>query len=230
MTSVGELRERAPLLSAGMLTADLLRLDDELQAMDDAGVDLIHIDVMDGVFCPPLTLGAPIVKAIPDRFVKDVHLMIDDPLTKVEAFVEAGASILTFHLEATCHAHRVLQTLAGSRLVRGIAVNPGTPVTAIEPLLDDVELILVLAVNPGWSGQAFSPATGDRLAQARALVADRAILIGVDGGVTRENVDRVVALGPDVVVAGSAIFDGVAPADNARALKDALARTVEVGP
>lgn len=210
------------MLSVGVLTADLLRLGEELQALEDAAVDVIHIDVMDGVFCPQLTVGPPVVTAIPDRFVKDVHLMVDEPLGKVEAYVEAGAAIITFHLEATRHPHRVLQTLAGTGVVRGVALNPGTPVSAVEPLLDDLELLLVLAVNPGWSGQAFIPTTGDRIAEARALTAGRPAVIGVDGGVTVENAARVGVLGPDLVVAGSAVFDGTAPADNARALMASL--------
>lgn len=216
-TSVADLRQDAPVLSAGMLTADLLRLGEELAALESAGVRLVHIDVMDGVYCPPLTVGPPIVKAIPERFVRDVHLMIDEPLTKIDAFVEAGADILSFHLEATRHPHRVLKALAGS-LVRGVALNPGTPVAALEPLLDELELVLVLAVDPGWPGQRFSPATTDRVAQARELIADRPIAVAVDGGITRENAGRVASLSPDLVVAGSAVFDGGDPVENARTL------------
>jgi ribulose-phosphate 3-epimerase len=214
--SAAALRERAPVLSAGMLTADLLRLGEELEALERAGVGLVHVDVMDGVFCPPLTVGAPVVKAIPDRFIKDVHLMVDEPLAKVDAFVAAGADIVSFHLEATRHPHRILRSLEGS-VLRGVALNPGTPVAALEPLLDDLELILLLAVDPGWSGQVFSPATRERLTQARKLIGERPIAVGVDGGVTRENAARVAALGPDIVVAGSAIFDGGDAAENAKA-------------
>lgn len=220
-TSAAHLREQAPLLSAGMLTADLLRLGDELRALESADVGLVHVDVMDGVFCPPLTVGPPIVRAIPNRFVRDVHLMIDEPLAQVDAFVEAGADIVSFHLEATRHPHRILRTLEGS-VVRGVALNPGTPVTALEPLLDDLELVLLLAVDPGWSGQTLAPATGERVERARALIGDRPVAVGVDGGITRENAARVAALGPDLVVAGSAIFDGGDPAENAKALRAAL--------
>jgi ribulose-phosphate 3-epimerase len=219
--SASDLRERAPVLSAGMLTADLLRLGEELAALESAGVTLVHIDVMDGVFCPPLTVGPPVVTAIPERFVRDVHLMIDEPLAKIDAFVDAGADILSFHLEATRHPHRVLRTLAGS-VVRGVALNPGTPIAALEPLLDELELVLILAVDPGWSGQSFSSATAERVAQARELIADRPVAIAVDGGITRENAGRVAELGPDIVVAGSAIFDGGDPAENARTLQAGL--------
>jgi ribulose-phosphate 3-epimerase len=221
-TTVRELLDAAPALSVGVLTADLLRLGDELEALDEAAIRLAHVDVMDGVFCPQLTVGVPFVRALPDRFVKDVHLMVDEPLGKVDAFVEAGAGIVTVHVESTRHPHRVLQSLAGSGVVRGVALNPGTPVAAVEPLLDELELLLVLAVNPGFPGQKFVPSTERRLAEARALVADREIVIAVDGGITKANVERVASLGVDLVVTGSAVYDGVAPADNARAMADAV--------
>jgi len=144
--------------------------------------------------------------------------MVEDPLAHVESFLAAGAGVLTFHLEATRHPHRVLQSLAGSGVTRGVAVNPGTPVAALEPLLDELELLLVLAVNPGWSGQTFIPATAGRLAAARDLIGAREIMLGVDGGVTRDNVDYVASLGADVVVAGSAVFAGGDTAGNARAM------------
>jgi ribulose-phosphate 3-epimerase len=152
-----------------------------------------------------------------------VHLMVDDPLAHVESFVAAGAGVVTVHLEATRHPHRVLQSLAGRGVTRGLALNPGTPVAAVEPLLDELELLLVLAVNPGWSGQRFIPATAGRLAAARELIGDREIMLGVDGGVTRANIDEVAALGADVIVAGSAVFAGGDTAGNARAM---LAATV----
>jgi ribulose-phosphate 3-epimerase len=158
------------------------------------------------------------VAALASRFAVDVHLMIDEPLEKVEPYVDAGAHIVTFHVEATRHPHRVLQRLAGRGVRRGVALNPGTPVSAIEPLLDELELVLLLAVNPGWSGQAFIPGTATRLAAVRELIADREILVGVDGGVTRENAHEIVALGADVVVAGSALFAGGDLTANARLL------------
>ncbi|HEU5373724.1 MAG TPA: ribulose-phosphate 3-epimerase [Gaiellaceae bacterium] len=216
--SVRGLLDRAPQLSVGVLAADLLRLGEQLETLEQAGVELAHVDVMDGVFCPQMTVGPPLVKALPDRFVKDVHLMIDEPLDKVHAHVEAGAGILTFHVESTRHPHRVLQSLAGSGVVRGVALNPGTPVSAIEPLLDELELVLVLAVNPGWSGQSFISSTERRIAEARALVGEREIVVAVDGGITMANVERVASLGVDLIVTGSAVFDGVSPEANARAM------------
>lgn len=226
-TTARELLAGGPHLSVGILTADLLRLGEELEALDITGIRLAHVDVMDGVFTPQITVGAPIVAALPERFVKDVHLMVDEPLAKVDAFVEAGAGILTFHLEATRHPHRVLQSLSGTGVLRGIAVNPGTPLAAVEPLLDEVELLLVLAVNPGWRGQSFVAATERRIAEARALVAGREIVVAVDGGITKANVGQVAALGADMVVTGSAVFDGLEPASNARAMLEAVRRGPE---
>lgn len=208
-------------LSAGILGADLLHLADDLDRLKQAGIRLLHVDVMDGVFCPQMTVGPAFVAALTGRFPVDVHLMIDEPLEKVEAYVEAGARVVTFHVEATRHPHRVLQRLAGSGVTRGVALNPGTPIVAIEPLLEYVELILLLAVNPGWPGQTFIPSTVGRLAAVRELIADRQILVGIDGGVTRENASEVAALGADVVVAGSALFAGGDLIANARLLLSA---------
>jgi len=191
------------------MTADWMRMGDELKRIEAAGADFVHVDVMDGCFCPQLTVGPAVIAALKTPLPKDVHLMIDEPLEKVRAYVDAGASVLTFHVEATRHPHRVLQAL-GSSVTRGVALNPGTPVGAIEPLLDELEQVLILAVNPGWGGQRFAANTPRRLEQARELIArsGRDVRLAVDGGVTRDNVADIAALGVDVIVAGSAVFDG----------------------
>jgi ribulose-phosphate 3-epimerase len=235
MTNGGPTLERllagGPRLSVGMLTADLLALGREMEVLAGTGVELVHIDVMDGVFCPQITLGPPVVKALRTPLLKDVHLMIDDPLTKVESFVQAGADMITFHLEGAPQPHRVLQVLgaaanandAGRGLIRGVGLNPSTPVEQVEPLFDELDYLLILGVNPGFGGQSFLASTERRLARARRLIeaSGRRILLGVDGGVTRSNVGQVAAMGADIIVSGSAIFDGGDTAANARLMLEA---------
>lgn len=216
--SVRDLIDSAPTLSVGVLSADLLNVGPELDRIEAAGATMIHIDVMDGVFCPPATVGAAFAAAIPDRFTTDVHLMIDEPLTKVDAYVAAGAGVITTHIESNRHPHRVLQSLAGSGVVRGVAINPGTAVSSLEPLLDELELVLLLGVNPGWGGQKLLLSSIGRIAEARALVSGRDIVLAFDGGVTAANIETVTAAGADLVVAGTSIFRGGQPADNYRAL------------
>lgn len=212
-----DLVEDGPVLSVGILTADLGHLADAVDLLDQGGARLVHIDVMDGVFCPMMTVGPPVVGAIRGRCLKDVHLMVTDPLSKLESHAAAGADMITFHLEGAPQPHRVLSVLGGLRggvdgkraIVRGVAINPSTPVPHLEPLLDAVEYVLVLAIDPGWGGQRFLDSTALRLNEARDMIArsGRRIVLGVDGGVTRDNIDDVARLGADVVVSGSAIFD-----------------------
>ena len=221
LTSAKELLNAAPLVSVGILTADLLRLGEELDALDEADIGLVHVDVMDAVFCPPMTCGPPIVSALPERFVKDVHLMIDEPLSKTHAYVEAGAGILTIHVESSRHPHRILQSLAGTGVVRGVALNPGTAIAAVQPLLDELELLLMLGVNPGWRGQSLIDSTTARLDEARARIGDREIVLAIDGGITAANIKHVIAHGADLVVTGSAVYDGGEASVNARALVSA---------
>jgi ribulose-phosphate 3-epimerase len=237
MPTGGALLERllrgGPRVSVGMLTANLLELGRDMQLLQDSGIELVHIDVMDGVFCPQITVGPPIVRALPSRPLRDAHLMIDDPLTKVDAFVQAGADLITFHVEGATQPHRVLQALAtaanadgaGREIIRGVGLNPSTPIDALEPLLDDLEYVLVLGINPGWSGQSFIPGTERRIERARRLIeaSGRPILLGVDGGVTRGNIDSIAGLGTDIIVSGSAIFDGGDVPSNLAAMSRAVA-------
>jgi ribulose-phosphate 3-epimerase len=220
------LRAEGPHISVGILTARLGALDEELALLERAGARLVHTDVMDGVFCPMFTVGPPFVAAQRTRLVKDVHLMIQDPLEKVAAFVAAGADMITFQVESAANPLRVLQVLGDAAnandpsqgIVRGVALSPGTPLEALEPLLDDLEFVLLLAINPGWGGQRYRPGTAGRLARVRSMVAahGRPVVVGIDGGITKANIAEVAGLRPDVVVAGSSIFDGT-PAVEANA-------------
>lgn len=225
-------------LTIGINTADLANLGSEVRVLEDARAEIVHIDVMDGVFCPMTTVGPPFIRAIRTPLLKDAHLMIVEPLEKVADYVAAGADIITIQVESTRHPHRVLQVLGkaenandpGRGIIRGIALNPGTPVSAIESMLDEVEYVLILAVNPGWGGQKFIESTERRLAQAAELIAGsgRPIMLGADGGVTRENVARIAAMRPNLIVTGSAVFDGKTPAENARFMLEQVRSTAAV--
>jgi ribulose-phosphate 3-epimerase len=219
-----------PALSAGIIAADLLELGRALRQLEELGVELVHVDVMDGSFCPGLTVGPRFVEAIRGRLTVDVHLLVDEPQRTVHEYVAAGADMITFHLEAARNPRQILRALAGAtsandpgrNVVRGVALKPGTPVEALAPLLDELELVLLLAVEPGLPSQRFAAGTAERIEQVRALTADRRVRIAVDGGITRANIADVAAMGPDLIVAGSAVFAGGAVADNLRFLAGEL--------
>jgi len=226
------LESLCPTISVGMLTANLLSLGSELSLLEQSGVKLLHVDVMDGCFCPMMTVGPPLIQAMKTPLLKDVHLMIQDPLEKLRDYVAAGADVVTVHAESCMHIHRVLQQLGSLQnandpdrgLVRGLALNPGTPIEVVEPLLDALDLVFLLAINPGWGGQKFLTSTARRIEKLRKRVGtvQRKIFLGLDGGVTRANIVDVAKLGVDIVVTGSAVFDGKAPAENARFMLDAV--------
>ena len=222
MAALEKLRAAAPTLSVGILTADLLNLGAELRIIEQAGVRLVHFDVMDGCFVPMMTVGPPLIKAVKTPLLKDVHLLIQDPMEKIEAYVAAGADIITIHVESADDLLPVLRKLGGT-VVRGVAVNPGTPMEAIEPLLDEVEMITVLAVVPAVSS-TFEESTPGRLAKVREMVAGRDILLCIDGGIKRDNIAEVAKLDVDVIVTGSAVFDGKDPLGNARFMLGAVER------
>jgi len=233
LNSLKRLLNESPSLSVGILTADLLQLGSELKLLEEAGAKLVHVDVMDGVYCPWMTAGPPLIKAIKTPLLKDVHLMIHEPVGKVREYVEAGADIVTIHPDASAHPHRVLQEMGGMEnvndpargLIRGAALNPGTPLTVLEPLLDELEMVLLLAVNPGWGGQKFAPSTFGRIEQVKRMIeaSGKEILLCVDGGIKRNNVAEITRTGVDLVVAGSAVFDGKAARENARQMLQAVA-------
>lgn len=230
-----ELRKGSPLISVGILTADLMSLGSEIKLMEEAGVKLLHVDVMDGCFCPMMTVGPVLIKAMKTPLLKDVHLLIDEPLDKLESYVAAGADMITVHVESCRHIHRALQALGDMTnandpqrgILRGIALNPGTPLDVINPLIDELEMVFLLAVNPGWSGQEFIPSTQLRFRQLQEMIRDsgKDILVGIDGGITRNNIADVARMEADIIVTGSAVFDGKTPLENAKFMIRALTKS-----
>jgi len=197
-------------IAPSILSADFSRLGEDVKRVEEAGADLIHIDVMDGHFVPNLTFGPPVVSAIRKvtKLPFDVHLMINNPQEMLSSFVEAGADLITVHAETAPHLHRLLQNIKEQGKRAGVSLNPSTPLSAVEEVLDIADMVLIMSVNPGFGGQKFIPGAVSKIARLRQMIIERKldVDIEVDGGINPETARQVVAAGANILVAGSAVY------------------------
>ncbi|MCG0274666.1 MAG: ribulose-phosphate 3-epimerase [Thermosediminibacteraceae bacterium] len=203
-------------VAPSILSADFSNLYEEVKKVEDAGADLLHIDVMDGHFVPNITIGPPVISSLRKRssLPFDVHLMIKDPERYVEDFIKAGANILTVHVESTVHINRLIQTIKEKGALPAVALNPGTPLSTLDYILEDVYMVLIMTVNPGFGGQSFINGMLDKIRELKSKIVSRNlnVLIEVDGGINEKTARQVIEAGADILVAGSAIYNSPDPA------------------
>lgn len=227
-STLDALRRSSPQLSVGILTANMMELGSELRLLEDAGVRLVHIDVMDGKVWPRITVGAAVVGGLETTLLKDVHLLIDKPEKQIENFAKAGADIIVFNVE---HCGDPAQALAAigrmenvnspeRGIVRGVSLYPGTPVDTLRPVIGDLDIVVLLAVGPDTGKENFLSGLPAKMEELKALRED--VAIGIDGAIKKDNVAEVAAMGPDVIVAGSAVFDGKDPERNLKFMMRAI--------
>jgi ribulose-phosphate 3-epimerase len=213
-----------PIIAPSLLSANFLQLGDDCKMLNESEADWFHLDVMDGRFVPNISFGIPVIQQISKATSKvcDVHLMILQPENYAEAFAKAGANILSVHIEACTHLHRNIQQIRSLGMQAGVAINPHTPVSLLEDVLADIDLVCLMSVNPGFGGQKFIPRTIEKIKELRKMIDERGVKvkIEIDGGVTLENAASIVAAGADVLVAGNTVFASKDPKATIAALKN----------